>query len=126
MDLDDIINTTLEEWPSGYGTCLESTRESNPSQVRVLSPPHFDKLSASPWMCMNWYTYILLCDQKIFYVGMTSDLERRVKQHKEKQSLFTKKFSEIDLVYSEKSETKELAEKREKQLKGWSFARKKP
>jgi putative endonuclease len=74
---------------------------------------------------MNWYTYILLCDQKIFYVGMTSDLERRVKQHKEKQSMFTKKFSEIDLVYSEKSETKELAQEREKQLKGWSFAKKK-
>jgi hypothetical protein len=29
----------LEEWPSGYGTRLESARESNPSQVRVLSPP---------------------------------------------------------------------------------------
>ena len=100
-------------------------RGSNPSQVRVLSPPHFDKLSASPWMCMNWYTYILLCDQKIYYVGMTSDLERRIKQHKLKQSLFTKKFSDIKIVHYEEYETKDAAEKREKQLKGWSFAKKK-
>jgi putative endonuclease len=75
--------------------------------------------------CMNWYTYILLCDQKIYYVGMTSDVDRRVVQHKEKGSIFTKKFSEIELVYSEISNTKALAEKREKQLKGWSFAKRK-
>jgi putative endonuclease len=71
------------------------------------------------------YTYILLCDQKIYYVGMTSDLKRRIKQHKDGKSLFTKKFSDIELVHQEQYETKELAEKREKQLKGWSFAKKK-
>ena len=74
---------------------------------------------------MKWYTYILLCDQKIFYAGMTSDLKRRVDQHKDGKSLFTRKFSDIELVHSEQYETKELAEKREKQLKGWSFAKKK-
>ena len=74
---------------------------------------------------MKWYTYILLCDQKIYYVGMTLDLKRRIKQHKDGMSLFTKKFSDTELVHCEQYETKELAEKREKQLKGWSFAKKK-
>jgi putative endonuclease len=74
---------------------------------------------------MKWYTYILLCDQKMYYVGMTSDLKRRVNQHKDGKSLFTKKFSDIELVYFEQSDAKDLAEKREKQLKGWSFAKKK-
>lgn len=72
-----------------------------------------------------YFTYILLCDKKIYYVGMTSDLKRRIKQHKDGKALFTKKFSDIELVYHEPHETKELAEKREKQLKGWSFTKKK-
>jgi len=56
---------------------------------------------------------------------MTSDLETRVKQHKDGMSLYTKKFSDIELVYSEHYQTKREAGKREKQLKGWSFAKKK-
>ena len=56
---------------------------------------------------------------------MTSDLKRRIKQHKDGGSLFTKKFSDIELAHYEQRETKELAEKRERQLKGWSFAKKK-
>ena len=91
----------------------------------VNDPPHFDKLSASRVMYMNWYIYILLCDQKIFYVGMTSNVKGRLEQHKKGKSLYTKKFSDIELVYQEQCDTKKLAEKREKQLKGWSFAKKK-
>lgn len=74
---------------------------------------------------MPWFVYILLCDQKTFYIGITHDLDNRVIEHKNKQSFFTKKFSEIELVYSEELMNKFAAEKREKQLKGWSFAKKK-
>lgn len=71
-----------------------------------------------------WYTYILLCDKKTFYVGMTNNLESRLMQHKNKESFFTKKFSDIELVYSEQYNTKSEAAAREKQLKGWSHVKK--
>lgn len=57
----------------------------------------------------NWYTYILLCDQKTFYVGMTKDLRRRLSEHKGKKSFFIKKFSVIQLVYVEKYKSEKEA-----------------
>ena len=71
-----------------------------------------------------WYVYLLFCDQKTFYVGITDDLKRRLNQHKTKQSFFTKKFSDIRIVYCEKYSTNHEAAKREKQLKGWSQLKK--
>ena len=72
-----------------------------------------------------WFVYLLLCDQKTFYVGITPDLKSRLTEHRNKESFFTKKFSEIELVYCEKYDDKYQAAKREKQLKGWSVAKKK-
>lgn len=72
----------------------------------------------------NWYTYILLCDQKTFYVGMTNDFRRRLNEHKKKESFFTKKFSEVQLVYVEKYGSEKESVDREKQIKGWSRAKK--
>ncbi len=57
-------------------------------------------------------------------MGITRDLDKRVEEHKSKQSFFTKKFSDIRLVYQEKYSDKKSAEQREKQLKGWSSAKK--
>lgn len=71
-----------------------------------------------------WYVYLLLCDQKTFYVGITDNLGNRITSHKNKQSFFTKKFSDIELVYCEKYISKTEAAIREKQLKGWSSAKK--
>ena len=67
---------------------------------------------------------MLLCDQKTFYIGITNDLINRLKTHKNKESFFTRKFSDIELVYCEKYKTKKEVAKREKQLKGWSRAKK--
>ena len=64
------------------------------------------------------------CNQKTFYVGITDNVERRLRQHKNKESFFTKKFSDLELVYTEKFTTRKEAEKREKQIKGWSIAKK--
>ena len=71
-----------------------------------------------------WYVYILNCNKKTFYVGITNDLKSRLVEHKNKQSFFTKKFSDIDLVYTEKFNTKTESAKRERQLKGWSRKKK--
>lgn len=75
-------------------------------------------------MNSEWFVYLLLCDQKIFYVGITPDLESRLKEHRSKESFFTKKFSDIQLVYCEKYPDRYEAAKRERQLKGWSVAKK--
>lgn len=71
-----------------------------------------------------WFVYLLLCDEKTFYLGITNDLIKRFKQHNNKESFFTKKFSQIRLVYCERYNTEQEAVKREKQLKGWSRAKK--
>lgn len=72
----------------------------------------------------TWYVYMLLCDQKTFYIGITSDIIKRYKQHENKQSFFTKKFFDIKLVYCERYLSEHLAAIREKQIKGWSRAKK--
>jgi putative endonuclease len=74
---------------------------------------------------MKHFVYILLCDQKTFYVGITGNIDKRLLEHKSKTSFFTKKFSDIELVFQEEHLDKKSAERREKQLKGWSNAKKK-
>jgi len=74
---------------------------------------------------MPWHIYILLCEQKTYYVGLTSNLNKRIESHKNKENIATKKFSEVILVYSENFKTRKEAELRETQLKKWSSAKKK-
>lgn len=59
------------------------------------------------------------------YVGVTSDLLRRVEQHKRGTADgFTKRYGIQTLVYYEVAETMRAAIEREKQLKGGSRAQK--
>ena len=74
---------------------------------------------------MPWSVYLLVCDKKHFYVGMTSNLEKRMLQHKRKESFYTKQFFEIELAYFESYQRKSYAERREIQIKKWSRAKKK-
>ncbi len=71
-----------------------------------------------------WYLYMLLCDNFSFYIGITNNLAKRFEEHKNKQNISTKEFSSIELIYCEKYQDKIEASKREKQLKGWSRAKK--
>ena len=55
------------------------------------------------------------------YIGVTSDLPRRIGQHKQKEVAgFTAKYGVDKLVYYETCESAESAIQREKQLKTWS------
>jgi len=72
----------------------------------------------------KWYVYLLLCDNKTYYIGITNNLILRIKNHRDKNSLFTLRFNKIKLIYCELYNDRYEAAKREKQLKGWSRAKK--
>jgi len=71
-----------------------------------------------------WYVYILLCDQKTYYVGLSHDPTQRFISHINKNNLSTKEFSDLKLIYKEKFNNRSDAVKRETQLKKWSHAKK--
>src|SRR5687768_3687683 len=74
---------------------------------------------------MPWVLYILLCDQKTYYIGITSNLTQRLISHQSKYNLATKEFSDLNIIYKEEYQTRQEAERRERQLKGWTFVKKK-
>jgi len=67
------------------------------------------------------YVYILASKKNgTLYVGVTSDLIKRIYQHKNGLiSGFTEKYKVHKLMYFEQYEDISEAIKREKQLKGW-------
>lgn len=67
------------------------------------------------------YVYILTNEfNTVFYIGVTSDLIKRIWEHKNKVvGGFTKKYNLCKLVYFETTENIESAITREKQLKNW-------
>ena len=72
----------------------------------------------------NYYVYIL-CSKKngTLYIGVTSDLNRRVQEHGAKLVPgFTAKYSVTRLVYFEVFDSALVAIRREKCLKKWSRA----
>ena len=73
---------------------------------------------------MSSYLYILASRKNgVLYIGMTSDLKKRIHQHKE--SLipgFTQKYKVYKLVYFEEHSDIRDAITREKQLKKWNRA----
>src|SRR3989344_3182342 len=71
-----------------------------------------------------WYMYMLLCDQKTFYIGISDNPAERLAEHRSGESFFTKKFSDIQFVYCEQYLGKKKAALRERQIKGWSHAKK--
>jgi putative endonuclease len=54
-----------------------------------------------------------------FYVGHTNDLEERILRHNRGGDKYTSKGQPWTLVYKEQFPTKELAYKRERQIKKW-------
>ena len=76
-------------------------------------------------MTKQYYVYIMTNRIRTLYIGMTSDLERRVYEHKHGLLPgFTSKYKMTQLVYYEVGDDVRATIAREKQLKGWLRAKK--
>lgn len=73
---------------------------------------------------MAW-VYIVECADGSYYTGSTVDLERRLWEHNQGLGAnFTKTRLPVRLVFAEPSDSIDTAFQREKQVQGWSRAKK--
>ena len=74
---------------------------------------------------MKGYVYILECANGTYYTGSTKDLERRLQEHQDGRGAnHTKKYLPVTLIYFEEYDRIDTAFYREKQIQGWSRAKK--
>lgn len=74
-----------------------------------------------------YYVYILRTSSNTLYVGQTNNLERRLKEHQDKNSKtakYLRRFTSIELVHSEFYKSRAKAMKREGELKSWPKSKK--
>ncbi len=73
----------------------------------------------------EYYVYIMANRSRTLYIGMTNNLERRVREHREgRGSTFAAKYRIHRLVYYETTNDVQIAIARERHLKGWRRSRK--
>jgi putative endonuclease len=68
---------------------------------------------------VDYFLYILRTSLNTLYIGQTSNLEKRLEEHRKKirGAKYLRAFSSFELVYTEKFVTRSEALKREYQLK---------
>lgn len=72
-----------------------------------------------------YHVHILASRSGVLYVGVTNDLMRRLEQHRHADvPSFTKRYKATRLVYFESTNDVYAVITREKQIKGWSRAKK--
>ena len=74
---------------------------------------------------MTYFVYILECANKALYTGITTDLKRRLEEHKTgKGGNYTRYNPGKKICYFEKHQNGSLATKREAEIKKWPRAKK--
>jgi predicted GIY-YIG superfamily endonuclease len=74
---------------------------------------------------VNFFTYMLRCADGSYYVGHTENLEQRVAVHEDgSMGGYTSTRRPLILVWSDAFATREEALAAERQIKGWSRAKK--
>ncbi len=74
----------------------------------------------------GWCCYLLLCADRSYYCGITSNLGQRLWDHAcGRGSGYTKGIKPVALLWYECHEDRSSAARRERQLKKWSHAKKK-
>jgi putative endonuclease len=74
----------------------------------------------------NYFVYIVECSDRLYYIGVTNNLDRRIAEHNEglDPKSFTYKRRSVVLKYCLRFTNIEKAIEWEKQLKGWSRKKK--
>lgn len=74
----------------------------------------------------RYYVYMLICSDSSYYVGITSDVDRRVGQHNDgwDPKSYTHFRRPVSLVHASEFVNVDDAIRWEKQLKGWSRGKK--
>ncbi|MDP1719224.1 MAG: GIY-YIG nuclease family protein [bacterium] len=74
---------------------------------------------------MTWFVYMALCADKSIYTGITTDVQRRLAEHKSgKGAKYTRAKHILKILYTEKKKTRSSALKREAEIKGWDREKK--
>jgi len=72
----------------------------------------------------HFWVYILASKSRRIYIGVTNDIERRVREHKQGEiEGFTRRYKINRLVYRERFHYVDNAIAREKEIKGWDRAK---
>jgi len=65
-----------------------------------------------------YFVYLLECEDKSIYTGITTDVERRLKEHGEgRGGNYTRAHGAKKILFTEKCDNKSLALKREMEIK---------
>jgi putative endonuclease len=73
----------------------------------------------------KWYLYIARCLDESLYIGITSDVDKRIKRHNQGHgSKWIKQHGKADIVYTEVFDSYLEAYRRELQIKKWSRKKK--
>jgi len=74
----------------------------------------------------TWQVYLLRCNDNSLYAGITTDIQRRLKQHNNSKlgAKYTRARRPVQLAYIENSTDKSSASKREYQLRTLSKVKK--
>jgi len=68
---------------------------------------------------MNWHVYIILCSDETLYTGITTDIERRMRQHAAGSGAkYFRGRQPKQLLYLEEGHDRSSASKRELAIKG--------
>jgi len=72
-----------------------------------------------------YYVYLLQCRDGSIYTGITTDLKRRLKEHKDgKGGAYTQLKKADKIIFSEKHPDRSSALKREAEIKRWNRQKK--
>lgn len=72
-----------------------------------------------------YFVYLIECEDKSIYTGITTDLKKRFAEHKAgKGGRYTRSHKVKKIIYSEKATTKSQALKRELEIKSWTRKKK--
>ena len=94
---------------SVFRACSPDARKAR-SGSRILHRRHRDSVKMKP------FVYILKIDKGQYYIGSTSDLQRRLSEHKLGIKSGTRYSKTIELMFSQEFETVSIARKTESKL----------